>query len=122
VYFEVLEMLLRAGVTLVAEAAFQDRIWRPRLEPFAEFADIRVVRCSVDADTADQRIVRRMEQNSLRAAHADTELLQARANGVHLASGFGWITLDVPNLEVDTSDGYRPGLEEIVEFANRPGG
>jgi hypothetical protein len=29
VFFGVLEMLLRAGVTTVAEAAFQDRIWRP---------------------------------------------------------------------------------------------
>jgi predicted kinase len=30
-FFGVLELLLKAGVTTVAEAAFQDRIWRPRL-------------------------------------------------------------------------------------------
>ena len=33
VFFGVLELLLRAGVTTVAEAAFQDRVWNPRLEP-----------------------------------------------------------------------------------------
>ncbi|MGQ0649124.1 MAG: hypothetical protein ACT4P7_16330 [Gemmatimonadaceae bacterium] len=27
--------------------------------------------------------------------------------------------LDVPALRVDTSDGYRPALETIVEFARR---
>ena len=32
VFFSVLETLLRAGVTTVAEAAFQDRLWRPGLE------------------------------------------------------------------------------------------
>src|SRR6266851_3009325 len=31
VFFGVLELLLRAGVTTVAEAAFQDRVWRPDL-------------------------------------------------------------------------------------------
>jgi predicted kinase len=40
VFFGVLRLLLEAGVTTVAEAAFQDRVWRPRLEPLAA---IRVV-------------------------------------------------------------------------------
>jgi predicted kinase len=39
VFFEVLELLLRAGTTVVAEAAFQDRLWRPRLEQLANVAD-----------------------------------------------------------------------------------
>src|SRR6266478_1601957 len=33
VFFGVLRLLLEAGVTTVAEAAFQDRVWHPRLEP-----------------------------------------------------------------------------------------
>src|ERR1700751_973152 len=32
VFFSMLELLVRAGVTTVAEAAFQDHVWRPRLE------------------------------------------------------------------------------------------
>jgi hypothetical protein len=35
-FFDVLEVLLRAGVTVIAEAAFQDKLWRPNLEPLAE--------------------------------------------------------------------------------------
>ena len=48
VFFGVLELLLRAGVTTVAEAAFQDRIWRPRLEALRGLARFRVVHCTVD--------------------------------------------------------------------------
>ncbi|MFB7269724.1 hypothetical protein [Streptomyces sp. NPDC056244] len=29
------------------------------------------------------------------------------------------ISLDVPTLVVDTSDGYAPGVEEIVSFAGQ---
>ncbi len=43
VFFGVLDLLLRAGVTTVAEAAFQDRVWRPRLEALGGLASIRIV-------------------------------------------------------------------------------
>ena len=45
VFFAVLELLLRSGVTTVAEAAFQDHVWRPRLEGLRGLAEIRVVHC-----------------------------------------------------------------------------
>lgn len=41
VFFSVLELLLRGDVTIVAEAAFHDRVWRPRLEPFQGLARLR---------------------------------------------------------------------------------
>ncbi|MFB7269725.1 hypothetical protein [Streptomyces sp. NPDC056244] len=41
-FFSVLRTMLEAGVTVVAEAAFQDKLW-PSLEPLAGVADIRVV-------------------------------------------------------------------------------
>ena len=45
VFFGVLELLLAGGVTTVAEAAFQDHVWRPRLEPLRGRAQIRIVHC-----------------------------------------------------------------------------
>jgi predicted kinase len=41
VFFGVLELLLRAGVSTVAEAAFQDRLWRPGLDELAAFVSTR---------------------------------------------------------------------------------
>ena len=54
-----------------------------------------------------------MQDNPLRRAHADP--------GPERPSGppaFIRIALDVPSIEVDTTDGYRPGLDQIVTFIN----
>lgn len=123
VFFGVLELLLAAGVTTVAEAAFQDHVWRPRLEPLRGVAEIRIVHCMVTAGVAFERSLRRGEQNPLRAAHADPgpgdEARRARAH-----QAFNRVAVPAPWIEVDTTDGYRPGLSEIVAFAShgpRPG-
>lgn len=114
-FFGVLELLLRAGVTTVAEAAFQDRVWRPGLEPLRALADLRIVHCVVDADTAWTRIRQRREDDPLRRAHPDREWL---AGHVARHAGFDRVAVDAPSLEVDTTDGYRPALSEIVSFVN----
>jgi predicted kinase len=117
-FFDVLGLLLRSGVTVVAEAAFQDKLWRPQLERVADIADVRVIACSVDPGVAHERILRRVDDDrGARAAHADTALLQDRATGATSHAGFVHISLPVPTLQVDTSDGYRPELAQIAAFA-----
>ncbi|WP_063047640.1 AAA family ATPase [Nocardia pseudovaccinii] len=115
-FFGVLELLLRAGVTVVAEAAFQDRLWRPGLEPLRGLATVRVVHCEVEPAIAMARIHRRKRENPLRRAHSDPE---TDASDVHRV--FDRVSLDVPAIEVDTTDGYQPGLDEIVAFVNSHG-
>ena len=113
VFFGVLDLLLRAGVTTVAEAAFQDHVWRPRLEPLARLARIRVVHCVVSADVALARQLSR--GRGLRRAHADPAGPGTAARQAHDA--FNRVSIDAPWLEVDTTDGYRPGLDQILAFA-----
>jgi predicted kinase len=119
-FFGVLRLLLEAGVTTVAEAAFQDQVWRPGLEPLRSLAQLRIVHCAAPAEVAFQRILRRKAENPLRLAHADP--------GPHDASerlpgyaAFDRVSLDAPWMEVDTADGYRPRLREIVAFVNGRG-
>ncbi|MFI1197492.1 AAA family ATPase [Micromonospora sp. NPDC020750] len=114
-FFQVLELLLTSGVTTVAEAAFQDRLWRPHLRPLAGLADIRVVHCQIAAGIAWDRIRQRQNENPARRAHADASLGEQQVHAVGHGS-FDRVRLDVPELEVDTSDGYRPGLDEIADF------
>ena len=117
-FFTVLEVLLRAGVTTVAEAAFQDRVWRPRLAGFRAVADIRIVHCTVDADVALERIGRRREMDPhRRRVHADTNLLDAAAHAVR-HNAFERVSVGAPWIEVDTTDGYEPGLETVLAFVN----
>lgn len=116
VFFGVLELLVRAGVTTVAEAAFQDHVWRSRLEPLLDLARLRVVNCAVDPDLALRRVWQRARDNPLRRAHADPG-----PQGPERPEGppaFSRISLDVPSLEINTADGYRPGLDQIVAFVN----
>ena len=71
VFFGVVELLLRAGVTTIAEAAFQDHVWRPRLEPFRGRARLRIVHCVVSHEVAFRRVLQRGQDNPVRRAHAD---------------------------------------------------
>jgi hypothetical protein len=34
---------------------------------------------------------------------------------------FDRVSIEAPSIEVDTADGYRPGLDEIVAFVNGRG-
>ncbi len=89
--------LVGAGVTVIAEAAFQDRNWRPLLS----LGPTRVIRCVAEPAVALGRVRKR-------AAHAGTPV------GVR-----DWVPIAaaLPTLIVDTTDGLSPGLAEITAFA-----
>jgi predicted kinase len=115
VFFNVLETLLRGGVTTVAEAAFQAPAWRQWLAPLRDLADIRIVHAVVAEEVAWSRVLARRVQPN-RRAHVETEDAAAHAAGF---AAFERVSIDVPHLEVDTSDGYDPSLAEVVAFVNR---
>ncbi|MET8628124.1 AAA family ATPase [Kitasatospora sp. NPDC004669] len=120
VFFEVLGVLVRAGVSVVAEAAFQHRVWRPGLEPLAAHTGLRVVHCRVEAALARRRIAERLATGGHRAAHADRELLAAPPGAGNLLDDFTPLSLPgVPRLCVDTAHGYDPPLADVVAFARR---
>ncbi len=106
VFFDALRLLLDAGVTVIGEAAFQDHLWRKGLSEID--AELRILECAADA-------------TSIRARTADryrTNPVHARAH-VYPDPRTTWIGLTMPKLIVDTTDGYRPGLDELVAFALR---
>ncbi len=113
-FFDVLERLVRNGVTVVAEAAFQDHLWKPKLEPFRELASLVVVQCRTDPETAAGRVAGRS-----RTAHADAAFIDDLASGRGSYDDFVRLDLDVPTIDVDTTSGYEPGLDEIVRFVKR---
>lgn len=112
VFFDVLRLLLTAGVTVVAEAAFQDKVWRPNLEPLAELAELRIIQCHADPDVARDRIVHRGK----RAAHADGPLLDALDSGQASFDAFQRVAIEAPSIDVDTTSGYKPSIDEILAF------
>jgi predicted kinase len=118
VFFGVLELLLRAGVTTIADAAFQDHVWRPHLEPFRDLAHLRIVHCVVTHDVAFRRVLQRGQDNPVRRAHADPRRDRDVADFARHRDAFDRVSMEAPWMDVDTTDGYKPGLDEIVRFVN----
>jgi predicted kinase len=115
-FFEVLRVLITRGVTVVAEAAFQDGRWREGLAPLLPLVQLRIIHCVVDDAHARERVARRRGERT-RAAHADAEWLAASEGR---PEAFERIRLPAPSLVVDTTDGYAPDLAAIVAFVGGP--
>jgi predicted kinase len=124
-FFDVLRVLLAGAVTVVAEAAFQDRLWRSGLEPLTELAQLRVVQCHVDPAVARVRATRRSDarrgvSRHAPIAHADAALGKEIDEWRQAFASFDRVSVAAPAIDVDTTDAYAPALEEIVDFVNRP--
>ena len=111
VFFDLLRRLLEAEVTVVAEAAFEGHVWRPNLEALAGLGRIKVVRCQAEPAVARQRVASR----PLRVAHADASVLAS----ADCYDQYEPISMSVPTIDVETSNGYEPPMSEIVAFVNR---
>ena len=119
-FFEVLRVLLAGGVTVVAEAAFQDRVWRPGLEPLTEFAHLRIVQCHVDHAISFERAVRRSaDRGHHTRAHGDSTLGKQSEDWARAFESFDRVSIPAPSIDVDTTDGYAPELAKVIEFINR---
>lgn len=106
-FVDTVSALIQAGVTVVAEAAFQNGLWRPVLDVGAKVASVRVIRCVVTPDIARERVAAR----GSRAAHPSKPVG---------ASEWRPISAPFPTLLVDTDHGYSPAMDDIVTFAADP--
>lgn len=115
-FFQTVEMLMDGGVSLVAEAAFQHKLWAPKLEPLQDKARIAVVICHPGDDkTAYERYLRRGMEDPLRVYfHGDDGVAQAMQGIVTELPAYDPPHLNVPAFTVDTSDGYAPSVQSLL--------
>ena len=98
---------------LVAEAAFQDRLWRHGLEPLLERVELRIVQCDVDLAVSWERARQRV---AARPAHAVGDHVHDLDAWTEVFGAFERLSLEAPSLSVDTTDGYAPTLAEVAAF------
>lgn len=116
---ECARLLLNAGVPVIIEAAFQQKLWQVVLESLLPLADVRVVRCVIEPELALQRMVRRLDQfPEQRAAHHDAQYIRERIGQTTPWPHFDAISLGVPTMDVETADGYLPSLETVASFVS----
>ncbi len=110
-FFSTIEGLLAKRVSLVAEAAFQHHVWSPQLESLSAIADIRLVLCATPPALAFRRMQERYQSELWRQ---DYHPLPGGHQGAHEI--YDPPRIEEPSLTVDTSEGYRPSFESILEF------
>jgi predicted kinase len=119
-FFDTVKLLLDRQITLVAEAAFQHKLWASKLEPLRSIARIRIVVCDIDPELARSRHIERGLADPSRERFHGDPAVQAAREGRSLPIGeYDPPRLDVPTLSVDTTTGYQPGMESIVSFVSR---
>jgi predicted kinase len=120
-YFEIIALLVSREVTLVVEAAFQYPLWFRGLEPIQAGVDMRIVQCRVSLELMRERAARRLGQDPRRGQfHPDGAFLAELERGDVAIESWNLGPLGAPTLTVDTSDGYRPSLEDVAAFAQAP--
>jgi predicted kinase len=118
VFFQTIDLLIGQSITILIEAAFQHKLWVEPLSKLQDIADIRLIICSVDEDMARARFIERGKANPTRAQFHDDW-----AEDQHLSKLrrlYHAPELDVPTLNIDTSDGYNPAYSKILDFIRQP--
>lgn len=113
-FFDTVDFLLKQSITIVIEAAFQHKLWIKKINHFQQIANIRLIICSVDTELAAARFIERGESDPDRAKFHDNwadEALMDRLRQEYIPP-----QANVPTLTVDSSDGYQPSIEHMLEF------
>ena len=111
-FFSAINLFIEYRITCVAESAFQHKLWYPKYNELSERAAIVIVKCHTDPEIANRRFLDRKAQDPLREYfHGDNSIL-----GINDEYEFVHPQFPAPSLEVDTTEGYRPSLDEITAF------
>jgi len=116
-FFELLNIFLSKRISIVTEAAFQHKLWAPKLHVFREVADIKLIRCMIDPMIASERVTNRGVANPRRESFHRNISVYTGKEGLELpVSDYTPPTIESPTLDVHTDGNYCPSLEEIISF------
>ncbi|MBQ2667845.1 MAG: AAA family ATPase [Clostridia bacterium] len=113
-FFDTLGFLLDRGVSVAAEAAFQHPVWEKFLRPLAEKADITVLLCDVNGQTAlDRFLARGLADEKRLYFHGDKGVHMAKNGAQPVVGSYNAPHLPYRTITVHTENGYEPDLEAL---------
>ena len=116
-FFKTIELLLTDGVSIIVEAAFQHKLWQPKLSQYLNKADLRIVICETSPEIAKVRFNNRLLDHPERKIfHGDSSLTSAGDKNATLIEHYENVRVDAPTLVVNTTERYDPGIGDIIEF------
>lgn len=108
--------LLTAGCGCIVESNFNRGISERDLAPLLAMSDARLIHCEAPDGLLLDRYRARHEAGERHPAHVDGEAMEDFRRAL-AAGSFAPLDLTIPVLRVSTIDGYQPGFEAIVGFA-----
>lgn len=116
-FFEAINLVISKGISIITEAAFQDKLWRPKLINLLGKAEIRIVICRTNPDLLKIRFDNRLLNNPGREKyHGDRPVNVSTEQFISLIENYDPVSIDAPTLQVDTTDNYNPAIEDIINF------
>jgi hypothetical protein len=67
----------------------------------------------------DRAVRRSTDSEHQRRAHGDSTLGKQAEDWARAFDSFDRVSMATRSIDVDTNDGYVPGIPEIIEFVNR---
>ena len=116
-FFELVNRYLSANISVVIEAAFQHKVWEPRMPRIIELASTWIVLCVADdAITSARPLQRALDHPDREFYHGDHRAAHYRKTGEILTpASYEAPRFDLPTIEVSTDDGYVPSIDEIAK-------
>src|SRR4028119_1336718 len=116
-FFEIVNQYLAGKISVVIEAAFQHKVWEPRMPKILELASPMIVLCSVDDVVAARRHLQRGLENPNREFyHSDNRVVHYRKTGEFLSpASYTAPKFNIPTIQVSTDGEYVPRIDEIVK-------
>lgn len=115
-YYAALGALLDAGVSVVADGSIHSVRGVPEIQTLLPRARTVIIHCDARRATVHARFERRATPDR-HPAHLDTLLIDdIRINPGRWSHFEEPPHVSVPTLRVNTEDGYRPSLDEVIRF------
>ena len=116
-FFCLVNQYLAGQISVVIEAAFQHKVWEPRMPEILELAATWIVVCSTDDALAARRHLQRgLESPEREFFHGDRRVAHYRETGEFLSpASYVAPEFNVPTIRVSTDGEYVPCIDEIVK-------
>lgn len=107
--------VIAAGTSCVVESNFHRGLSETDLRPLLERADCRLIHCEAPREVILARYKDRDHAGERHPVHLDGDRVEDLAAALDTGT-FEPLDLPCPTLRVDTADGYRPSIPEVVRW------